>query len=170
MHAERYARNVCLHKPWLRSSKPHGLDQPRSPRRRGKGDGHTGPAGASTRPRSHARRRGQCRMSSLTDRHTCRLLRRERDGDCGRPRRFDLYPPSPHAGGDARAPNAGGDARAPNAGGDARAPNAGGDARVPNAGGDARAPNAGGDARAPNAGGDARAPRVHVVRSGCASL
>ncbi len=34
---------------------------------------------------------GRCRMSSLTDRHACRSLRRERDGDCGRPRRLNFY-------------------------------------------------------------------------------
>jgi hypothetical protein len=34
---------------------------------------------------------GRCRMSSLTDRRACRVAAQERDGDCGRPRRFNLY-------------------------------------------------------------------------------
>ena len=65
----------------------------RAPRQR-----RSSPAGASTRSgRALARTNGvtpddgQCRMSSLTDQHARRSPRGERDGDGGRPRRFNLF-------------------------------------------------------------------------------
>jgi|GEM_PF-4504853 len=72
---------------------------PRTTRRIGTKDNrHASPTGASMRSgRALARTSGvtpddgRCRMSSLTDRRACRSPRRERDGDCGRPRRFNLY-------------------------------------------------------------------------------
>jgi len=56
-------------KPWLRSGKPCGLDQPGAPGT-GKGEGHASPAGASTRSgralaRTSESRPTMGRMSSL---------------------------------------------------------------------------------------------------------
>ena len=60
-------------KPWLRSGKPCGLDQPGAPGT-GKGEGHASPAGASTRSgRTLARTTsddGRCQIASLVDRRS----------------------------------------------------------------------------------------------------
>jgi hypothetical protein len=66
----------------------------RAPRQR-----RASPTGASTRSGRASLARtngvtpddGQCRMSSLTDQHARRSPRGERDGDGGRPRRFNLF-------------------------------------------------------------------------------
>ena len=83
-------------KPWLRSGKPCGLDQPGAPGT-GKGEGHASPAGASTRSGRALARTSESRSTMddgawlLSDRHARRSPHWERARNCACPRRFNLY-------------------------------------------------------------------------------